>query len=67
VSPPANSLVQARVTRTRPAGRCTIFVTAAGIGAVPSTYVGVLSCCIEWDIDRANAWSRFQAAVADAP
>jgi hypothetical protein len=32
-----------------------------------ATYVGVLSCCIEWDIDPADAWSRFQAAVAEAP
>ncbi len=32
-----------------------------------ATYVGVLSCCIEWDIDRADAWSRFQAALAEAP
>jgi hypothetical protein len=31
------------------------------------TYVGLLSCCIEWDIDRAAAWSLCQDARSEAP
>jgi hypothetical protein len=32
-----------------------------------ATYAGMLSCCIEWDIEPTGAWSRFQAALAETP
>ena len=32
-----------------------------------ATYVGLLSCCIEWDVEPIGAWSRFEAALAETP
>jgi hypothetical protein len=29
-----------------------------------ATYIGMLACAIEWDVEPEGAWSRFQAALA---
>lgn len=32
-----------------------------------AAFVGILSCCIEWDLEPVGAWSRFQGALAETP